>query len=53
MWCESCADGTDLVPNETCQVCRTTRKVVGHRKDETPMSKEDESTRIPITELSK
>lgn len=50
--CESCAGGTDLGPGETCNVCGTTRKIVGYRKCEYPMYDSDERNDIPITELS-
>ena len=51
MWCESCADGTDLSPGGTCSCCRTTKKIVRYRKCEYPMTEDDENEDIPVTEL--
>jgi len=53
MWCESCCDGTDLGPGDTCNACGTTSKVVGYYKLEYPMTKEDEDRKIPIIEFER
>lgn len=51
MFCESCANGTDLGAGETCDTCGRTRKIIGYRKCEYPMTKDDENRDIPITEI--
>ena len=51
MSCESCVGGADLRPGDSCSVCGTHRKIIGHRKDETPQCQGDVDSNIPITTL--
>ena len=51
MWCESCVDGQDLSPGDSCEVCGSGRKIIGSRKCEYPMTEGDENQDILVTEL--
>ena len=50
--CESCAGGTDLSPGAKCEVCGNHNEVIGYRKLEYPMTKDDEDRNIPITSIN-
>lgn len=52
MWCESCVDGNDLRVGSSCSVCGRSRVIVGYRKCEVPMTKEDENRDILITKIT-
>lgn len=51
MFCESCADGTDLRPGGKCNVCNTDREIVDVRQCEFPMTEDDVLRNIPITKI--
>ena len=50
--CESCAGGTDLLPEAKCEVCGNHNEIIGYRKLEYPMTKDDENRDIPITSIN-
>ena len=51
MWCESCCDGTDLRAGGTCNVCGTSRQVVGRQKCEYPQTQADEEQGSLVTKI--